>query len=301
MNHYLPAAVWLPSLILISCVLEFSSESLPANPSDPEPASLSVHAISFNIRNGLALDGDNSWIYRRDAVIDLIESRDPDFTGLQEAWLFQLGELEEGLPDYASIARTREVDENLGEAAPILYHAGRWRLDDSHFGTFWLSETPEVPGSVHFGNTLPRIATWARFIHQSSGRGIYVFNTHLDHASKNAREKGAQLIMERIHQRLNEDPVILLGDFNANETSTTLATFLDGPPQMLDTYRVLHPDTIESGTFNGFNGNQNGAKIDYVLVEGQAVVKEASIIRDNNEGFYPSDHFPVEATLFYEK
>ena len=91
----------------------------PPNSKEPSPlppADLPVDIMSFNIRYGVAGDGENSWVYRKEMVAEVIASRDPDIIGMQEAWLFQLSELEEILPQYSYVARTREVDENIGEA-----------------------------------------------------------------------------------------------------------------------------------------------------------------------------------------
>jgi endonuclease/exonuclease/phosphatase family metal-dependent hydrolase len=66
----------------------------------------------------------------------------------------------------------------------------------------------------------------------------------------------------------------------------------------VDTYRVLHPDEPEAGTFTAFKmGNTTGEKIDYVLVQPGTEVLGADIIRVSRDGRYPSDHFPVAATI----
>ena len=299
MHHSLRAWAWTLSLILSCC----GGESSPSNSTEDGPAGesseLSIHGMSFNVRYGLAPDGENSWAYRKEDVIEVIDSRQPDFVGIQEAWLFQMVDIEEGLQGYSYLGRPRSTDESLGEATPILYQNERWQLDHTQHGTFWLSDTPEVPGSMSWGNTLPRIATWARLIHQKSKRGIYVFNTHLDHESWNARINGANLIKERVTQRLHPEPVIVTGDFNAGESSDVLGAFLSGPSPLVDTYRVIHPHSINAGTFHGFTGEDTGSRIDYVLVEPGAEVTGASIIKDHQDGRYPSDHFPVDATLLY--
>jgi endonuclease/exonuclease/phosphatase family metal-dependent hydrolase len=65
----------------------------------------------------------------------------------------------------------------------------------------------------------------------------------------------------------------------------------------VDTFRVLHPDANLAGTFNGFDGQRDGPKIDYVFVEPDTRVREAGIVHDNRDGRYPSDHYPVYAEI----
>ena len=74
---------------------------------------------------------------------------------------------------------------------PILYRAKRWRPDEKQQGTFWLSDTPQTSGSKTWGNDLPRVVTWAPFIEEKTSRGLYVFNTHFDHASEPSWRRSA--------------------------------------------------------------------------------------------------------------
>ena len=66
---------------------------------------------------------------------------------------------------------------------------------------------------------------------------------------------------------------------------------------MLDSFRVLYPDREKVGTYNGFTGQSDGPKIDYIMVKPSMKVIEASILQTNREGRYPSDHFPVTAQV----
>ena len=52
------------------------------------------------------------------------------------------------------------------------------------------------------------------------------------------------------------------------------------------------------GTFTGFVLTATtGPKIDYILVPPGAEVIDAAIVRTSRDGRYPSDHFPVTATV----
>lgn len=278
---------------------------------DEKPTAKSVGPVkimSFNIRLGSANDGPDSWPKRRELVAETIRRHGPDFLGLQEAMLDQVAYLRKQFPQYDCMAVFREKVPLTGEACALFYRRDHWRLDAKQQGTFWLSETPRVRGSKSWKTACTRIVTWGRFIEKDKGggdngtqRAVYVYNTHFDHRSKLAREKSAEMIARRIADRRYKDPVVLMGDLNAGESSRPIE-YLTGrvagsPVKLLDTFRVLHPGAENTGTFCAFRGTTSGAKIDYIFVLPGTKVLGAQIVHDNRDGRYPSDHFPVTASL----
>ena len=158
-----------------------------------------------------------------------------------------------------------------------------------------------MPASATWGNTIPRIATWGRFVEKTTGRAVYVYNVHFDHRSEPSRQKSAILLAKRIAGRKHPDPVILTGDFNVGESSYAIG-YLKGrqdqsPVKLVDTFRVLHPDEEVVGTFGGFRGTRDGQKIDYLFALPGTKVLGAEIVYFNRDGRYPSDHYPVTAEL----
>jgi len=271
---------------------------------DAADARLRVKAMTFNIRYGTARDGANHWTKRRKLVFGVFRKHQPDLVGVQEALPSQIEELRRALPEYHHVGRTREADPKQGEAAPIFYRHKRWQAKES--GTFWLSDTPEAPGSRSWGNWIPRIVTWARLAAKPSGADVLVFNVHLDHRSEPSRQKSIALLADRAHALMRKLPaepprVILTGDFNCGESSPAIQYITgrkgNAPVQLVDTFRVLHPDARGSGTFNAWLGVTAGPKIDYVLTLPGAKVLHAAILHDNEGGRFPSDHFPVVAEL----
>jgi len=112
-----------------------------------------------------------------------------------------------------------------------------------------------------------------------------------------------------IRSRREPAPFVVLGDLNASEGNRAVR-FLkgelprasdDGPsvssPNLVDTFRVLHPEKNDVGTFNGWRDEVRPGKIDYVFAPSWMRVLEARILRDREGGRYPSDHFPVSARL----
>ena len=271
-----------------------------AGASEAGADALELRVMSFNIRYGSAGDGENRWPNRKEMVFDVIRKQKSDVVGLQEALRFQIDELREALPMYGEIGVAREDGRIDGEYSAILFRADRFGVAEA--GTFWLSDTPEVAGSNHWGNACVRICTWARLIENKSGKAFYIFNTHLDHRSQPSREKSAALLARRIASRNHKDPFVLTGDFNAGEdnpviTYLTSKTATKPPVVMMDTFRVLHPDVEDVRTGHSFRGGRKGSKIDYVLALPSAEVLEAQILYDNIDGRYPSDHYPVTARL----
>jgi endonuclease/exonuclease/phosphatase family metal-dependent hydrolase len=266
---------------------------------DPISGGLTVHVTSFNIRYGTADDGGDAWPHRKELVYGVIRGQDSDFVGLQEALRFQIDAIRESVPDYDEVGVGRDDGKEAGEYSAILYKSDRWRAEDS--GTLWLSDTPDVPGSMTWGNEITRIATWARFVEIETGRAVWLFNTHFDHVSQPSREKSAELLASRIAQRGSDDPVIVTGDFNAGEANPAILYLKNAtkrsPVTLVDTFRVAHPDEQPVGTGGGFEGLRDGPKIDYVFAEPDAKVRKAGIIRDHRNGRYPSDHFPVYAEI----
>lgn len=281
-----------------------------------------VKIMSINVRYGSANDGENSWPKRKEFLLDLVKAGDYDFIGGQEVLISgnpetnQVDYMTEKLPEYGVIVRSRELDEKSGESMPIFYKKSRFEPDAEESGTFWLSDTPEKPGSNTWNAACNRVVTWGRFHEIDSdkkrtGKSIYVFNTHFDHVSEAARQKSSLLIFQRIHDRKDKDaPVVLTGDFNSGLKSTAIK-FLKGekvtvegkehvpPMKLVDSFEVANPDETFVVTFNSFKAEANpkGDKIDYIFVLPETKVINAKIIREKRDGRYPSDHFPVTATI----
>ena len=268
-------------------------------PAPAEAGPLSV--MSFNIRLGTANDGDNHWSRRRTMLFDVIRADNPDLIGVQEAFRFQIDEILAAVPGYAVVGVGRDDGLAGGETSAILFRAARLHVSEA--GTFWFSDTPDEPGTRTWGNRYNRISSWARFIDRD-GTAFYHYNLHLDHESQPSREKSTELLLQRMRSRtFPEDPVVVTGDFNVGEDNPALLTLVQpqagaAAPALVDTFRRVHPAATEVGTFTGFTyGETTGPKIDYVLVEPGTQVLDAAINRTSRDNRYPSDHFPVTATI----
>ena len=218
-----------------------------------------VRVMTFNIRYASAPDGENAWAKRRELVVSTIEGFDPDVLGLQEAEQSQIDALAQALPDMCSIGVGREANGG-GEYSAIFYR--RSRFDLMAADTFWLSATPEAPGSRTWGNALPRIVTWARLLDRTDRRRFSVFNTHWDHQSEPARVASAALLAERVAARVAAgDPVLVTGDFNSAEDSPAILSLTRHGDLVSDTFRRIHEKEV-AGTAHGFSGQAGARKID---------------------------------------
>jgi len=263
-----------------------------------EPREDAVTVMSFNIRYGTAKDGENHWDKRKEFVAETIQEVNPDLLGTQECLGFQRDFLARHLPGYEVHAAAREDGKEKGEMCAIFFRAERFeKLDGGHF---WLSETPQVPGSKSWDSSLTRMASWVKLKDKQAADAwpIVFINTHFDHRGANARFESAKLIREKITQFAEAD-VILTGDFNAGEGSKPYgAMFADDSP-LVDTYRIAHPEKKPGeGTFSGFEvQNTGGARIDWIGATRGWKVNEAKILTNHRDGRTPSDHLPVTATL----
>jgi endonuclease/exonuclease/phosphatase family metal-dependent hydrolase len=270
-------------------IIRFVCAALLAAGGNAVAEDVELTAMSFNVRYGTADDGDNSWPKRRDLLIETIKEQDPDVLGVQECLPFQADYIQENLRGYRWLGIGRELKGD-GEMTAIFYRERALvPIESKHF---WLSETPEAPGSKSWDSSLPRIASWARFHHPDSGRFVHVVNTHFDHRGEQARLESAKLIASIIGAL--EGPVILTGDFNAPaEASEPWQTLIDAG--LYDSW-VSAPDKIgPANTWSGFTGPtpDRDRRIDWILFKGPLDALKSENVMKNDNGRYPSDHLPV--------
>ncbi len=293
----------LPGLVLTACS--------PETPVGPEGSARdTLRVLSFNIRYDNPGDGPDAWPHRKEAVADMIRSQAVDVAGLQEALKGQIDDLEALLPDYAWLGVGREDGMEQGEFAPIFYR--RDRVDTLRWGTFWLSETPDIPGSRSWDAALERIATWAVLRDRQTNEAFLAVNTHFDHRGAEARTRSAELIVERLDELATAQsgeqddegtgslPVVLTGDFNVREGSAPYAVLADAFSDAL--YASEQPHEGPMSTWNGFEAIVPGGRIDYIFVGDGVRVYAHRILPDKTaNGRFPSDHLPVLAEIGLEE
>lgn len=246
-----------------------------------------LRVMTFNIRLIIDSDGVNNWDARRDIVVEMLRTQDPDVIGTQELFKRQGDELVATLPQYAWFGEGRhggDGDEHMG----VFYRKDRLSVLES--GNFWLSDTPDVPGSRTWGNVYPRMVTWARFERIADDATFTLYNTHLPHREEDeaARIRCAELIRARLDKLGERDSVILTGDFNA-PPSSRVHTILAA--KLTDAWLAAPQRSGPEGTFHRFTG-QAERRIDWIMFRG-ATAKSAKTVTLQRDGRYPSDHFPL--------
>lgn len=252
---------------------------------------------SFNIRYDNPRDTGNLWQDRKHAVAALIRYHDFAVFGVQEALKNQLDDLGEALKGYAVYGRGRDDGQSRGEHSSIFYKKVQFELISS--GDFWLSATPEKPGPGWDAN-LNRICTWVQLKEKKSGKTFHVFNAHYDHQGTLARVESSKLVLEKIQQIAGEGPVVFMGDLNGNRESEWYRS-LSVSALLRDSYTLAKQPYQPNGSFNGFKTSGISKDvIDHVFISKQFTVKQWAVLTDTYQGKFPSDHFPVMASLSFQ-
>ncbi|MEN6603760.1 MAG: endonuclease/exonuclease/phosphatase family protein [Bryobacteraceae bacterium] len=251
-----------------------------------------LRVMTFNVRCAAAGDGDNRWEARRDILVRTIRLKRPDLIGTQELLKEQGRYIVEQAPEYAWFGLSRRgnhEDEHMG----VFYR--KTRLTPVESGNFWLSQTPDVPGSSSWGMSLPRMVTWARF-KTSHGSQFVFYNTHFPHRGQDhqARLECARLIASRMAALDKDVPFLLTGDFNTPAGGDVQAVFT---ATLTDAWTATSKRSGPEGTFHGFRGVPRDGRIDWILYRGPWKSLEAETVTYNEDGRYPSDHFPAFTVL----
>ena len=259
--------------------------------------------MSFNIRFAHTTR-QNRWSVRRPLVIDTIKEVDPLLFGLQESTALQMDTLTAAFPKYDFVGVARGDAKSKGEFCPVFYKKERFELLD--WGTFWLSETPEVVGSRGWNAACIRIVTWAKLRCKKSGKTLVFANTHFDHVSGEARQNSARLVLRRMY-KITEGwslPFFITGDFNCNSASKAYGILTGGIgdiPGLIDSAKIAKEKIADvKRTFNGMGripADRKKSYIDFIFVDGKVEVEKLVICPDKRGGEYPSDHNAVWAEV----
>lgn len=261
--------------------------NVPPQESPQASAVPTVKVMTFNIRYGTAKDGEFHWPARRELVMDVIRREQPDVLAIQEGLAFQLDEIAPVLADYEKYGQHRGGGRS-GEFSGVYVRNNTYEVVDS--GEFWLSPTPEVVGSKGWDAALPRMAAWVE-LSFANGERMRVYGTHFDHRGTDARLNSALLLVE---QAQGGPPSVFTGDFNAEPGSPPIEAFAAAGYR--SALLVCDP-TNTLGTFNGFQDPQPPRRIDDVFCSPGLQPISARILDERVEGIWPSDHFPVVATV----
>lgn len=299
------------SIFILFCTISLSAQNL--------------NVASFNVRNDSNKEDaehGNAWSQRYPYIAEMIKYNEFDIFGTQEVLHHQLNDLLKVLPDYGYVGVGRDDGKTEGEYAPIFYNKETVKLIKT--GDFWLSENTTSPNKG-WDAVLPRICTWGEFRDIKGKFNFWFFNLHMDHVGVKARQESAKLVLAKIKEMCGNDPVILTGDFNVDQTHESY--------RLLNNSGVLHDSFEEAkiryalnGTFNAWDPNlKTDSRIDHVFVSNSFIVDKYGVLTDTyrsprgdsktiQSGNFPkevslkeydarllSDHFPVRVELTYKK
>ncbi len=248
---------------------------------------MKLKIMTFNIRISAADDGKNSFKYRKPLVLEVISQHAPHLIGFQEVTDESLAFLRENISKtYEIIACGREKTLR-GESVALAYKRDSFVPLKSE--TFWLSHTPDVFGSTYGGDqsSCPRITTYAVLKPEDYAHPILFANTHFDHRGNDAKCLSAEQM--RSFFEACKFPIFFTGDFNSLPDSRPIE-ILEG--------KLTNLTKAVGGTFHYYGReNYTPVQIDYIFTSEKCLPSTAEVIRLNTDGVYPSDHYPVVATV----
>ena len=243
-----------------------------------------LKVMSANIRFNTPNDGDNAWPNRKNLLADKIKHLGLDIFGTQEGREPQLRELE-ALVEHDILDTNRDwIDERM---YPCLYQKGVHFINS---GDIWLSETPYKAGTKSFDSMFPRLATWGE------SQSFFICNVHLDHDKEYTREEQARVLCNEL-KTLNRSnkPFILMGDFNTDPKSNVY-DFITSALNLIDPWKTHK--LREESSFHLFKGHYaEGYRIDWILHSPEIKSHHIQLLKDEDNGVYLSDHFPVYCEL----
>jgi endonuclease/exonuclease/phosphatase family metal-dependent hydrolase len=276
--------------ILLSFSLLYFSFSLAAQ---------ELNVMTFNIRLNVASDSLNAWPYRKDKTVSQILFYEIQLLGVQEALHDQMIDMKNRLLKYKYVGGGRDDGKTKGEYSAIFYDTTRLQLLQSKM--FWLSETPEIPGSKSWDAAITRMVTWARFKDRKTKKIFFAFNTHFDHIGKVARGESAKIVLNKVKEIAGAVPVVFTGDFNARPSDEPIVIIMDkaNPLHLTDAKEISQtPHYGPTGTFNAFQSKErDNDPIDYIFLKGKWKVLRHATISETWQGRFASDHFAVIARI----
>ena len=255
---------------------------------------LPINIITYNIRLNVASDGVNAWPNRKENVKALVKFHDADILCVQEALPEQFDAILEN-SNFDVVGVGREDGKRKGEFSAVYFDKDRFTKKDG--GTFWLSETPNVP-SKGWDAALNRVCSWVRLYDKLNKKEFLVFNTHYDHVGVKARIESAKLLKQKIQEIAPKLPVVFTGDLNVTPETEAIATIKSF---LIDAKEISQePPYGPNGTFNAFDFNSDlKNRIDYIFVNRGFKVQKFAVLSDSKDKRYPSDHLPVFARLWF--
>ena len=256
-----------------------------------------VSVFSFNIRYDNPKDYLFQWTYRRELLANIILRNSPDIYGGQEIKPNQLEYLKSALAQTYSYTGIPRDPAGIDESCGIFFRKDKYAKMNEE--SFWLSEDTSGPGHPCWDCAMGRNcnAVHLRPLENvpSGNRDsdFVAISCHYDHKGEYARFKSAEICLSKIDeykQNWKVNNAILFGDLNNQAQREKFVDFLE---DSLDNASKGN----NQNTFHGFFGGEGTHLNDYIFHTRTGVSSNFEIVRDNMNGFYPSDHYAIKADI----
>ncbi len=247
--------------------------------------------VTFNIRCDCRVDGINNFEFRAPLILKKLAAEQPDILCFQEVLPNQAQWLRENLSDRYMVIGCGRGPVLDSEQMTVAFRRDRFNLIEMR--TFWMSETPYVPGSRYREQSdCPRTCTEAVLHDMQAGKVLRVLNTHLDHVGVGARKLGLRQVLNHLQdvKLFSECATILCGDFNAYPDSEEMTVFDEFPGYTNATEGI-------GITYHGYMKAEHPGSIDYIYTKGPASCRKVEKWTDEENGVFLSDHYPVCAEI----
>lgn len=251
-----------------------------------------MRIMTFNLRCDFILDINNRWSNRKDMVINIIKKYKPDIIGVQELTNVMHRELVDALEDYYVVGTPRS--KKIFVERNDIFIARDFHVEE--YKTFWLSNTPQKISSSRWYSVFPRICT-AAVIRDNNGNKYRICNSHLDFLFTKSRVYEVRKILSFIENEEDKEklPTILMGDFNASPNSKVIEEIrkYNYNNKKFVAVQDYKKEIYNHTTMSRFKGRSKGIHIDYIFVTDNLSIKSTEILTYNENGKYPSDHYPL--------
>lgn len=254
-----------------------------------------LHIMTFNVRRRMRWTrAADRWSSRLPLIQMLLAEEQPDLLAAQEVLPDQASALGAALgAGYRRIGHGRRAGPR-DEATPLFYRTERLELRS--WSQHALSDRPDEPGSMTWGNPIPRVFVEAVFRDRATRAEFLAIGTHLDVFSAPARRRSAAEIAARVAAQTRA--ALVLGDLNARPDSAPLRTLRE-TGGLVDGWVVARERlTPEWGTFGDYRApKDDGRRIDHLLTTPDVDVRSVGIHAEPLRGPWPSDHLPLQAVV----
>lgn len=240
--------------------------------------------VSYNIRCAND-EGGRSIAERAPRLKTVLDQYQPDIIGFQEVvpeWMNYLTKDYSANYNYKLEYRS----ETSREGTPIFWRKDKFELVDS--GYFWLSETPNISGSMSWGATFPRICIWVKLKIKATGKEFLFYNTHFDF-NETAHQNSAKLIIQDARSRggFTKLAVFCTADFNMKPWSP-------GYVAMQTAFEDINDQLDQDTSYTSHGYKDSGSIIDYCFYSRDLVTPlHYNVMKEMPDGNYVSDHFGI--------